>query len=77
MGRTNAYSVSTGVGGNLGRQENLIVPISFKMRVCGVECYYWSCDCPRCKDRKTSMTAVPLKKAMWGGKKFTGRCNAE
>lgn len=74
---TGMHTVSVQEWGNLGRQENLTVPISFSMRVGGVECYYWSSDCPRCKDRKTSMTAVPLKKAVWGGKKFTGRCNAE
>lgn len=56
-GHRNAYYVSTGVG---EPRESLTIPVSFRVRVDGVECYYWSCsrvdcDCPRCKDRKTTM----------------------
>lgn len=77
-----ALLVGTGAGmhsmlvqelANVERWVNLTVPVSFRMRVGGVECYYWSCsrvdcDCPRCKDGKTNVDAVSLKRATWGGK---------
>lgn len=73
---TGMHTMSVQEMGNLGRQENSTVPMSFRMRVGVVECYSCSrvdCDCPRCKDRKTNMDTVPMKRATWEGKKSVNR----
>lgn len=58
-GHRNVYYVSTGVG-KPRETGKLDCSCLFQNESRWLECYHWSCsrvdcDCPRCKDRKTTM----------------------